>query len=96
MHRGYMAALLAGLGGDVRKSVVHRELRAMGLKKGVLTGAQARASLATTAPACSLPEQAVARQRVFCCGNCLLAAFVGHPLYVPPVLACVPVPSWCC
>lgn len=42
MHRGYMAALLAGLGGDLRKSAVHRELRAMGLRKGVLTSNQAR------------------------------------------------------
>ena len=44
MHRGYMAALLAGLGGDVRKSAVHRELRAMGLRKGALTGNQARSA----------------------------------------------------
>ncbi|KAK9842310.1 hypothetical protein WJX81_005935 [Elliptochloris bilobata] len=40
MHRGYMEALLSGLGGGVRKSAVHRELRAMGLKKGVLMARQ--------------------------------------------------------
>jgi len=43
MHRGYMAALLDGLGGAVRKAAVHRELRAMGLRKGVLTPRQASA-----------------------------------------------------
>ena len=43
MHRGYMAALLAGLGGAVPRAAVHRELRAMGLRKGVLTPRQARA-----------------------------------------------------
>ena len=62
MHRGYMAALLAGLGSDVRKSAVHRELRAMGLRKGVLTGNQARDGQDDNILACGLPVQAVDTQ----------------------------------
>lgn len=48
MHSGYMTALLGGLGGGVRKSAVHRELRALGLKKGMLTTGQVLPAFAPT------------------------------------------------